>query len=99
MGAAEPTEDTLPEVEAAPDPAPEPQAEEPTMPDPAPPVSDGNDVFPIPCRRFIAMLTHTPHEVWKKTLTVLHGRENHTVDEWWALISEHGEKPAHPHGM
>jgi hypothetical protein len=99
MGAAEP-EDMLPKVEAAPDPAPEPQAEEPTaMPDPAPPVSDGNDVFPIPCRRFIQTLTHTPHEVWKKTLLVLHGRENHTPDEWWALISDHGEKPAHPHGM
>lgn len=60
------------------------------------PVTDGNAVFPMPCKRFIAKLVHTEHEVYSKMLTLLHGRENHTESEWWDIISGHADEPAHP---
>jgi len=59
-------------------------------------VPDGNDVFPISCKRFVATLVHTHNEVWTKLLLARHGRENHTHEEWHALISDHSTEPAHP---
>lgn len=75
-----------------------PKKEETVMPkaSDAAPVSDGNDKFPMSCKRFIATLVHTEYEVYGKLLLMQHGRENHTDDEWLALIGVHAAKSAHP---
>jgi hypothetical protein len=90
--------DTDKETETTSADAPAPQTEETVMPkDTVTP--DGNDVFPISCKRFVATLVHTHNEVYAKLLFIEHGRENHTVDDWYAIIGDHAVKPAHPSAM
>ena len=87
--------DTFPQgEEVSGNPLP-PQVEELPMPKDVA-VSDGNAVFPMSCKRFVATLRHSEHEVYTKLLLIEHGRENHTVDEWHAIIGDHAAKPAHP---
>lgn len=93
MAASDITNDISQEEEQARDALP-PQTEEQPMPRDQ--VSDGNDVFPISCKRFVATLVHTHYEVYGKLLLVEHGRENHTPDEWHEIISGHSVRPAHP---
>lgn len=62
-----------------------------------PPVSDGNDEFPVPFDRFAATLQHTHDEVYVGLLRAQHGRENHKISEWKALLDQKRDTPAHEH--
>lgn len=61
-----------------------------------PPVDRGNMEFPVSFSRFAPMLVGTPDEVWTTHLKRKHGRENHLVGEWRALIDKYRHEPAHP---
>lgn len=37
-----------------------------------------------------------PDEIWLKLLTINHGIERHSVQEWHALIAKYRDEPAHP---
>ena len=80
--------DTFPQKEVLSGDPPPSQVEELPMPKDVA-VSDGNDVFPMSCKRFVATLRHSEHEVYTKLLLIEHGRENHTVGEWHAIIGDH----------
>ena len=75
----------------------DPEGEVVSMPvAPPAPVEPGNEVFPVPFARFAASIRHTADEVWTHLLRTRHGRENRTVEEWFALIEKYRHEPAHP---
>lgn len=63
---------------------------------PAPVVSDGNEEFPVPFARFAASLHRTEDEVWLALMQTQHGRENHKMPEWSAMLDGYRDHPAHP---
>lgn len=47
---------------------------------------DGDLEFPVPFKVFSASLVGTPDEIWTKLLQNAHGRENHLISDWQALL-------------
>lgn len=49
---------------------------------------------PIPARRFVQSLHGTHDEVWTIWIMQKHGRENHLLDDWHALLDSYRHQPA-----
>ncbi len=62
----------------------------------AAPVRTGDEEFPMPFNTFAATLVATDNEVWTHWLRKEHGRENHLLAEWTALIDDYRNQPAYP---
>lgn len=66
-----------------------------TLTAPPAPAKRETKSFKIPLFRFSKELVGTPDEIWLGVLKVYHGTENHTKDEWKALIDTWRSRPAH----